>query len=58
LKSYFYKRKKYSTKNVELVMWVWVEWGKCGKQSHGKSVKKMWKTITCENYGNFVKRIV
>ncbi len=28
---YFYKRKNYSTKNVELAMWVWVVWGKCGK---------------------------
>jgi len=30
LNFYFYK-KIYSTKNVELAMWVWVVWGKCGK---------------------------
>jgi hypothetical protein len=48
---YFYKRKNYSTKNVELAMWVWVVWGKCGKNNKGKvwksceknSVRKMWK---------------
>jgi hypothetical protein len=48
LNFYFYK-KIYSTKNVELAMWVWVVWGKCGK---------MWKTITWGKRGKFVKRIV
>jgi len=61
LKSYFYK-KKISTKNVELSMWVWVVWEKCGKNMEknyvGEIVEKMWKTITWEKCGKFVKRIV
>jgi hypothetical protein len=48
LNFYFYK-KNYSTKNVELAMWVWVVWGKFGK---------VWKTITWGKRGKFVKRIV
>jgi hypothetical protein len=38
---YFYKRKNYSTKNVELAMWVWVVWKNCEKNR----VEKMWKII-------------
>ncbi len=49
---YFYKRKNYSTKNVELAMWVWVVWEKCGKELCGETVEnnnmgKVWKN--CEN---------
>ncbi len=38
---YFYERKNYSTKNVELAMWVWVVWGKCGKELCGETVEKL-----------------
>ncbi len=51
---YFYKRKNYSTKNVELAMWVWVVWGKCGKELCGETVENnKW-----EKCGKTVKRIV
>jgi len=53
---YFYKRKKYSTKNVELAMWVWVVWEKCGKELCGEIVGKMWKTITWEKCGKNVEK--
>jgi hypothetical protein len=38
----------YSTKNVELAMWVWVVWEKCGKELCGETVEnnnmgKLWK---------------
>jgi len=36
---YFNKRKKYSTKNVELAMWVWVVCGKSGKELYGETVE-------------------
>jgi hypothetical protein len=47
LKSYFYKKKN-STKNVELAMWAWVVWEKCGKKLYGETVEnnnmgKVWK---------------
>jgi hypothetical protein len=29
-------------------------WNKCGKEYCEKNVEKMWKTITWENYGNFL----
>jgi hypothetical protein len=35
----FIKEKKYSTKNVELVMWVWVVWKKCGKKLCGETME-------------------
>jgi len=43
---YFYKRKSYSTKHVELAMWVWVVWendnkGKLWKICEKNSVEKM-----------------
>jgi hypothetical protein len=43
LKSYFYKRKNDSTKNVELVMWVWVVWEKGGKNVEKNYVGKLGK---------------
>jgi hypothetical protein len=49
LKSYFYKRKNDSTKNVELAMWVWVVWEKGGKELCGEIVENLWKTITWES---------
>jgi hypothetical protein len=33
-------------------------WKKCGKEYCEKSVKNMWKTITWENCGKTVKKIV
>jgi hypothetical protein len=33
-------------------------WEKCGKEYCEKSVKNMWKTITWENCGKIVKKIV
>ncbi len=58
LKSYSYKRKNDITKNVELVMWVWIVWEKGGKELCGEIVGKMWKTITWEKCGKFVKGIM
>jgi hypothetical protein len=57
LKFYFYKRKNYSTKNVELAMWVWVVWEKCGKELCGETVEKMWKAITWEKCEKIVKKM-
>jgi len=47
---YFYKRKIYSTKIVELAMWVWVVWEKCGKELCGETVEnnnmgKVWDNV-------------
>jgi len=55
---YFYKRKNYSTKNVELAVCVWVVWEKCGKELCGETVGnnkmgKVWKN--CEK--NSVEKI-
>jgi hypothetical protein len=59
---YFYKRKNYSTKNVELAMWVWVVWGKCGKELCGETVEnnnmgKVWKNCEKNSVGKMWKTI-
>jgi hypothetical protein len=59
----FIKEKNYSTKNVELAMWVWVVWGKCGKELCRKNVEnnnmgKLWKI--CEKNSvqkNIVRKV-
>jgi hypothetical protein len=50
LKFYFQKRKTYSTKNAEPVMWVWVVWEECGKWVEG-----MWKRTLWGNCGKNVE---
>jgi len=60
---YFYKRKNCSTKNVELAMWVWVVWGKCGKELCGENVEnnnmgKLWKFCEKNSVEKMWKRIL
>jgi hypothetical protein len=60
---YFYKRKNYSTKNVELAKWVWVVWGKYGKELCGETVEnnnmgKLWKICEKNSVEKMWKRIL
>jgi hypothetical protein len=54
---YYYKIYIYSTKNVELAMWVWVVWEKCGKELCGETMEnnnmgKMWKNYEKKSVEN------
>jgi len=59
LKSYFYKRKNDSTKNVKLAMWVWVGvgkvWEKGGKNVEKNYVGKLWEKVKNNNMGKVWK---